>query len=72
MPNKPTEAIDVLPTFVTCPECGGERFQVHERGTLTHNPDGVIVVEYDELACQCLNCHHVLTLPVSGAIDYQA
>lgn len=60
-----------LPTVISCPDCGGERFQVHERGTVILYPDNVLSVEYDAIALACQGCHHVQVMDVRGVIDYQ-
>lgn len=52
-----------------CPNCAGQRFQVHECGAVLMG-DGVVTVVYDEVKAQCLNCHVVHVLPVTGAVDY--
>lgn len=56
---------------VTCAGCGGERFQVHERGTITRSGD-TISVGVNELAIQCLDCHRVEIVPVNGHVEYYA
>lgn len=69
---KTNDAATELPTVITCPDCGCDRFQWHERGTMVRYPDNVLSVEYDAIAGACQGCHHVLVFDVVGKIDYQA
>jgi Zn finger protein HypA/HybF involved in hydrogenase expression len=52
-----------------CPSCGGNRFQVHECCTIFMT-DTITTVVIDELKAQCLKCHAVHILPVTGRGDY--
>lgn len=67
MPKVNTEPTE--PTPRVCKDCGADRFQVHERGVVLEG-DGTVEVRVDELAYQCLGCHHVTIQPVSGVVEY--
>lgn len=47
---------------LTCPDCGHNRFQVHDRGIITYDLETTETrLDVDEVALQCLKCLHVIT-----------
>jgi predicted nucleic acid-binding Zn-ribbon protein len=42
--------------LLTCPHCGHDRFQIHDRGRLYAIDGKKPELEQDEIAVQCLQC----------------
>lgn len=47
--------------YYTCPGCGHDRVQVHDRGRLVYVEGGKPYLEWDEVALQCQKCLKVFT-----------
>ena len=58
-----------IDTVLTCEHCGETRFQVHERGIVLVGEDAVDV-RYDEMACQCLQCHQITVIDLPQVFPY--
>lgn len=59
MMSKPNSKLEIE---CVCPDCGHNRFQVHDRGTYLYDPETETArLIPDEVALLCLKCLHVTT-----------